>query len=1130
MNSGNEQDAQSNMQESGNLTQQLMLHRISNRIRQSLEIQEILSATVAEARLFLGTDRVKIYQFQPDNHGLVIAESICENRLPSLLGLHFPADDLPPYARELYLNARQRTIIDLDSYEIGISPLDCVETGELLENQDIRYRPVDPCHREYMNAMGVKSSVVVPIVIEATNSGQAALADASSNKYLWGLLVSHHSQARVVTEEELLFIQSVVDQVSIAISQSILLERVREQAKQEAQINRITTLLYTTPTVQLKAALEEVVNVFEGSGGRLYLCSQNHTQKAEIYVCGTQPQPIDHKTGRPIEENILWQKYLKSVVTKIDEQESTNIANKPWSVQWMRAMYALKEVPPILEIETDIWAIADIYKEPLLRTLAFAFEATQIRGVLIIPLYFGQEVLGSLSIFRDEVEQKLTWAGYHQPDTRQLSPRKSFEAWQQIKKGQAQAWTEANIRLAQAMSERFSSAVKQYQLYSQVQVLNANLEQQVQLRTLELQQSTIVADQKRTLAEKLAKDLSIFAEQQQTLMGVITKIRESLDLGKIFKATTQEVRQLLNADRVGVFRFEPDSDFTIGEIISEDVRPGYASGIGIPIRDDCFRNQIREQSEKKSYALDDIDAVQLAPCYVATLAQFQIKAYLIAPLFIGEKLWGLLCIHQCSGARHWGRKEKEFITQIATQLGVAIQQAELLEQAENMKTAADAANQAKSEFLASMSHELRTPLNAILGMSQGLHENIFGELNPLQKKAIATIESSGQHLLALINDILDLAKIESGKVELQIAPVSIHQLCSSSMSFVKQIALSKNIELNLDIPCDVDDIALDELRTRQILINLLSNAVKFTPLGGAVTLKVWLEGVEETREQGAESNAVLGFAQVEQLQKRAGDTPPSCPLIPDPHLPSPQIKFSVSDTGIGIAPADIPKLFQSFVQLDSSLNRQYAGTGLGLSLVNRLVELQHGSIDVVSNVGEGSCFTVSLPYFPLAEREYQTLQPQTTSQKKQSTPVPSSPPADYLPQQFLILLAEDNQANIDTFSAYLTAQGYELIIAKNGQEAVNLAQQYKPEIILMDIQMPGIDGLEAIQRIRSISELAQVPIIALTALAMPGDREKCLAAGANEYLAKPVQLKELQATIDQFLVIRNTSATLSTSS
>ncbi len=149
------------------LTQEIFLHRIANRIRQSLELQEILSATVAEVRSFLGTDRVKIYQFQPDTHGLVIAESIQEERLPPLLGLNFPADDIPPYARELFVRARQRTVVDLTTHEIGISPLNCPETGELLNQQDIRYRPVDPCHVEYLTAMGVKSSVVVPIVLES---------------------------------------------------------------------------------------------------------------------------------------------------------------------------------------------------------------------------------------------------------------------------------------------------------------------------------------------------------------------------------------------------------------------------------------------------------------------------------------------------------------------------------------------------------------------------------------------------------------------------------------------------------------------------------------------------------------------------------------------------------------------------------------------------------------------------------------------------------------------------------------------------------------------------------------------------------------------------------------------------
>jgi light-regulated signal transduction histidine kinase (bacteriophytochrome) len=158
------------------LTQEILLHRIANRVRQSLELQEILLATVAEVRSFLGTDRVKIYQFQPDGHGLVIAESIQEGRLPPLLGLNFPADDIPPYARELFVRARQRSIVDLTTHSIGISPLDCPETGEPLNQQDIRYRPVDPCHVEYLTAMGVKSSVVVPIVLQSKETGKDSLA------------------------------------------------------------------------------------------------------------------------------------------------------------------------------------------------------------------------------------------------------------------------------------------------------------------------------------------------------------------------------------------------------------------------------------------------------------------------------------------------------------------------------------------------------------------------------------------------------------------------------------------------------------------------------------------------------------------------------------------------------------------------------------------------------------------------------------------------------------------------------------------------------------------------------------------------------------------------------------------
>ncbi|MBI4784416.1 MAG: PAS domain S-box protein [Oscillatoriophycideae cyanobacterium NC_groundwater_1537_Pr4_S-0.65um_50_18] len=387
------------------------------------------------------------------------------------------------------------------------------------------------------------------------------------------------------------------------------------------------------------------------------------------------------------------------------------------------------------------------------------------------------------------------------------------------------------------------------------------------------------------------------------------------------------------------------------------------------------------------------------------------------------------------------------------------------------------ATRLKDEFLASMSHELRTPLTAILGMSEMLERKIYGELNEKQLQYVEIISQSGIHLLKLINDILDLAKIETGKLELHVATTSVQALCSSSVSFVQQAAQEKNIKLETDIPPEIGMVQVDELRMRQALINLLSNAVKFTPAGGKVSLE----------------------AKRDRLQR--------------------VIQFNIVDTGIGIAPDDIPKLFQSFVQIDSSLSRQYDGTGLGLALVKQIVELHQGKVGVVSAVGQGSCFTITLPTYatcdlmPKANAKLAEVEPHLAGQPLQAHDAPFSKPLD----QPLILLAEDNQANVDTFSYYLSSYGFRLVVATHGQEAVDLTFKHRPDLILMDIQMPGMNGLEAIAQIRADGAFAQVPIIALTALAMAGDREKCLAAGAVEYFAKPVSLRHLTLTIQSLL-------------
>ncbi len=209
-----------------------LLHRMTNQIRRSLELPEILTATVAQVRSFLGTDRVMVYRFDTDDSGEVIAESIHEQRLPSLLGLHFPANDIPRQAREMFITLRQRSIVDVVNAQIGLSPLYSPETGQPLQTENTHYRQVDPCHIQYLRAMGVQSSLVVPIL-------HHNFQEQSAKPQLWGLLVSHHSQTRTIVPWELTLIQQVADQVEIAIAQSNLLSEARSQRQQEAIINQI---------------------------------------------------------------------------------------------------------------------------------------------------------------------------------------------------------------------------------------------------------------------------------------------------------------------------------------------------------------------------------------------------------------------------------------------------------------------------------------------------------------------------------------------------------------------------------------------------------------------------------------------------------------------------------------------------------------------------------------------------------------------------------------------------------------------------------------------------------------------------------------------------------------------------
>ncbi|MEH2109415.1 GAF domain-containing protein [Nostoc sp.] len=604
-----------------------LLRRITNRIRRSLELEEIITVTTAEMRSLLKTDRVMIYKFHPDGSGQVIAESIYENRLPSLLGLNFPADDIPPTARELFIKSRVRCVVNVDTQEIGQIHLRDLDNGETI-SEEIHYRPVDSCHTEYLRAMGVKSSVVAPILYQDE---------------LWGLLVSHNSEARLISEYELEAVQMVVDQLSVAIAQSTLLAQVRKTAEQEAIVNRIASLLHSLPTIVLQPALEAAVAAFNGVGGRLCIRNEaldfhngNVTSLTEclipgntcikLYICGQQPVMPEQTIYPLIEQYSVWQEHYKSS-------------------------------------NYDVWAISDIHKISGLRSLQVAFQPTKIRSVLMIPLQYRQQLLGYLSIFRKEIDTETLWAGQYDSDQRQLYPRQSFEVWRESKKAQAQKWTVEEIELARNLGKHFASAIQQYELYQQVQAFNENLENQVKRRTVELQRT---------------------AEQQQAVFKVIAEIRESLDTNTIFQTTTKEVCQLIKADRVSVYRF--DSNWG-GEFVGdfEAASPYWSneSELGInTIWNDTFLQETQggRYRHNETFAVDDIYKMGFAQCHIDNLEQFQIHAFVLAPIFVGQKLWGLLATYQHTGPRQWKASEVNFLNQIAAQMGVALQQADLLTQ------------------------------------------------------------------------------------------------------------------------------------------------------------------------------------------------------------------------------------------------------------------------------------------------------------------------------------------------------------------------------------------------------------------------------------------------------------------
>jgi signal transduction histidine kinase/CheY-like chemotaxis protein/ligand-binding sensor domain-containing protein len=537
------------------------------------------------------------------------------------------------------------------------------------------------------------------------------------------------------------------------------------------------------------------------------------------------------------------------------------------------------------------------------------------------------------------------------------------------------------------------------------------------------------------------------ARELETLDRIVEVVNREVVLENVLKTLLEQCMRLFPQAEKGVFLMFDHETRRTEVAASSGYDPELFRGVSMSFEETMRRySEHAQQLEEGVYLINSSDMTRLAGREkIAHLPTP--KAMLATAVTLGGRMEGFLIFDNFRDENAFRRSDLKKLARVREHAVSAIAKARILRELQVKNQQAEEANRAKSTFLANMSHELRTPMNAIIGFSEILVERLHDQIPARYTGFLRSILSSGQHLLSIINDILDLSKVEAGKMELYPEVFPVRSAIESVCAVMKGLSGKKGIAFEIDVADDVTDLETDHAKFKQILYNLLSNAVKFSQSGTTVTIRARIVGEN--------------------------------------------LAISVRDHGIGISPDHLAVIFDEFRQIDTTTSRTYGGTGLGLSLVRKFVELQRGSVSVRSTPGEGSDFTFTMPL------------------RFAGAAIPSpivGPDGTVVPPGERVLVVEDEDEAFDTLSAYLHSAGYTPIRARSGEEALKLARTMKPHAITLDLVLPGMEGWQVLRELKSDAATSDTPVIIVSML---DNRELALAVGADDYFVKPVEWPRL---------------------